>query len=76
MRWVTWFAFTSYPASAMTPSVLRPLIAGLAFGALMADKAFDSDWIVNELNERGAGLVISQHPRRAKPISIDTEIYK
>ena len=43
---------------------------------MIADKAFDTDWIINELNERGAGIVISQHPRRVKPISIDTEIYK
>ena len=55
---------------------LAPLIEGLEFGTLIADKAFDTDWIINELNERGAGIVISQHPRRVKPISIDTEIYK
>jgi len=28
------------------------------------------------LNERGAKIVISQHPRRSKPLEIDTEIYK
>ena len=53
-----------------------PLIDGLAFGALIADKAFDSNDIIADLNERGAKVVISQHPRRALPLQIDTEMYK
>ncbi|MGF6312592.1 hypothetical protein ABIB82_006485 [Bradyrhizobium sp. i1.8.4] len=44
-----------------------PLIEGLAFDALTADKAFDSNAIIAELDARGAKVVISQHPRRAKP---------
>ena len=43
-----------------------PLIEGMAFGALIGDKAFDSNAIIAELNERGAKIVISQHPRRAR----------
>ena len=43
-----------------------PLIEGVEFGALIADKAFDTNWIIAELNQRGAKIVISQHPRRAK----------
>ena len=53
-----------------------PLIKGVEFGWLLADKAFDSNSIIAELNERGAKIVISQHPRRARPIAIDAEIYK
>ena len=53
-----------------------PLIEGIEFDGLIADKAFDSNSIIAELNERGAKIVISQHPRRTKPIAIDTEIYK
>jgi len=53
-----------------------PLIEGIDFDGLIADKAFDSNSIIAELNERGAKIVISQHPRRTKPIAIDTEIYK
>jgi transposase len=41
-----------------------------------ADKAFDSNDIVANLNERGAKIVISQHPRRTTPLQIDTEMYK
>jgi transposase len=55
---------------------VAPLIDGVAFGAFIADKAFDSNAIVADLNERGAKIVISQHPRRAKPIPMDAEMYK
>lgn len=55
---------------------IDPLLKGIDFGALLADKAFDRNSIIAELNERGARVVISQHPRRAKPIAIDLEIYK
>src|SRR5690554_5264091 len=53
-----------------------PLIDGVAFGALIADKAFDSNTIIADLNERGAKIVIAQHPRRTKPLPLDTEMYK
>src|SRR3954454_4527205 len=43
---------------------------------LIADKAFDSNEIIADLNERGAKVVISQHPRRATPLQIDAEMYK
>jgi transposase len=55
---------------------VAPLIAGLEFGALIADKAFDSDAIIADRNKRGAKIVISQHPRRATPLQIDTEMDK
>ena len=53
-----------------------PLIDGVTFGALIADKAFDSDAIITDLDARGAKIVISQHPRRATPLAIDAEMYK
>jgi transposase len=55
---------------------VAPLIKGIRFDALLADKAFDSNWIIADMNERGALICISQHPRRAAPLQIDTEIYK
>jgi transposase len=55
---------------------VAPLIKGIEFRALIADKAFDSNSIISDLDERGAKIVISQHPRRAKPIAIDDEMYK
>jgi transposase len=55
---------------------VAPLISGIEFGGLIADKAFDSNAIIAELDERGAKVVISQHPRRAKPLDIDADLYK
>ena len=55
---------------------VAPLIDEIAFGGLIADKAFDSNAIIANLNERGAKIVISQHPRRALPLRLDTELYK
>ncbi len=53
-----------------------PLLDGVAFGALIADKAFDSNAIIADLDACGAKAVISQHPRRIKPLNIDAEMYK
>jgi transposase len=53
-----------------------PLIQGIDFGGLIADKAFDSDTIVADLNARGAKIIISQHPRRARQRPLDRDLYK
>jgi transposase len=53
-----------------------PLINGLSFEALIADKAFDSNTIIADLNERGAKVVISQHQRRTRKLPLDAEMYK
>ena len=55
---------------------MAPLIAGLEFACLIADKAFDADWIIEDMNERGAKIVIAQHPGRSRALEIDGEIYK
>ena len=55
---------------------VEPLLQGIDFGGLIADKAFDSDRIIADLNDRGANVVISQHPRRARPLPLDRELYK
>ncbi len=47
---------------------MSPLIDGIAFDGLIADKAFDSNALVAELNDRGARVVISQHPARAQKL--------
>lgn len=55
---------------------VAPLIDGIDFGGLIADKAFDSNWIIEDLDERCAQIVISQRPQRREPLEIDAEIYK
>jgi transposase len=55
---------------------IEPLLDGIEFGGLIADKAFDSAAIVADLNARGAKIVISQHPRRSQPLHLDRSLYK
>ena len=55
---------------------VAPLIKDIDFDAILADKAFDANWIIEEMNDRGAKIVISQRPQRIKPLKIDDEIYK
>ena len=52
------------------------LIEGVEFDAILADKALDSNWIIEDMNERRTQIVISQRPQRKHPLSIDKEIYK
>ena len=54
---------------------VEPLLDGVEFGGLIADKAFDSDTIIADLDARGAKIVISQHPRRTKPLLLDRDLY-
>ena len=55
---------------------VEPLIQNVEFGALIADKAFGSNWIIEELDRRGAKIVVSQRPKRKEPLDIDAEVYK
>jgi transposase len=68
--------FVLLPGQRFDTAGVAPLIDGIEFGALIADKAFDSNQIIADLDDRGAKVVISQHPRRAIPRQIDTEMYK
>ena len=52
------------------------LIEGHSFDALLADKAFDVNWVIEEMEKRGTEIVISQHPNRVAPRDIDAEVYK
>jgi len=55
---------------------VAPLIQGVEFEGLIADKAFDANWIIDELNDRGAKIIVSQMPQRKTPLDIDLEVYK
>jgi transposase len=68
--------FVLMPGQRFDTVGVAPLIGGLSFDALIADKAFDSNAIIADLDERGAKVVISQHPRRSEPLPIDEEMYK
>jgi transposase len=68
--------FTLLPGHRYDTVGVAPLIRGLRFDALLADKAFDSNWIVDEMNDRGALICISQRPQRKTPLEIDSDMYK
>lgn len=55
--------------------MVSPLIEGIAFDGLIADKAFDSNALVAALNDRSAKVVISQHPGQGQKLWIDAAIY-
>jgi transposase len=68
--------FVLLPGHRFDTVAVAPLIKDVEFGGLIADKAFDSNAISADLNQRRAKAVISQHPRRASPLQIDAEVYK
>ena len=55
---------------------VEPLLTDIEFEALLADKAFDIDWIRAELDRRGASAVIPSKSNRLKPPPCDFEMYK
>ena len=55
---------------------VAPLIEGIDFEALLADKAFDIDWIRAELDSRGAMAVIPPKADRVRSIPCDFAMYK
>jgi transposase len=55
---------------------VKPLIEGIAFDALIADKAFDNNALRAELDTRGATAVIPSKADRKAPIPHDEEMYK
>jgi len=53
-----------------------PLIEDVDFQALLADKAFDADWLIQELNERKVKVVIPPKSNRKVPREFDKCMYK
>jgi transposase len=76
MRSVISLASSSCPASATTASASSLSSRGIAFEALLADKAFDSAWIRADLDHRGALAVIPPKADRARRIPCDFHIYR
>ena len=55
---------------------VAPLIKGVSFNALLADKAFDADWLLQDLDQRGATAVIPSKANRKIQRDYDAEVYK
>jgi len=64
------------PAQRHDITAVQELIADVRFDAFVANKAFDANWLIEELSRRGAKVVISQMPRRRSPLKIDLEVDK
>lgn len=52
------------------------LIDGLKYGALLADKGYDADYVVKAVQKTGAQVVIPPRSNRVIKRSYDTELYK
>ena len=55
---------------------VAPLIQDVTFGALLADKAFDADWLLKDLDTRGATAVLPPKANRKYHRDCDAEVYK
>lgn len=52
------------------------LLEGIDLQALLADKAFDADWLKQRLLAQGCQVVMAQKTNRRAPLAIDMEVYK
>ena len=71
---LVWFLLL--PGQAHDMKGVAPLIKGVSFDALLADKAFDADWLLQDLDERGATAVIPPKTNRKIQRNYDAEVYK
>lgn len=76
MRRATLARFILLPGQRHDSIGVKPLIEGVAFDALIADKAFDNNALRAELDTRGATAVIPSKADRKTPIPHDKEMYK
>ena len=70
------FDFHLLPGQAHDLKGVAPLIEDVAFDALLADKAFDADWLLAELNARGASAVIPPKANRKIKRDYDKHAYR
>ena len=55
---------------------VKPLLHDVTLSALIGDKAFDSDWLRAELDERGVQAVIPPNASRAEKLPYDKDMHK
>ena len=66
--------FLLLPGQAHDMKSIAPVIKGVSFGALRADKAFDPDWRLHDLNERDATAVIPLKTNRNIQRNYDADV--
>ena len=67
--------FLLLPGQAHDLKGVAPLIKGVSFTALLADKAFDANWLLEELDERGTTAVIPPKSNRIVQREYDEGAY-
>ena len=68
--------FLLLPGQAHNMKGAAPLIKGISFDGLRADKAFDVDWLLQDLDEHGATAVILPKTNRKLQRNYDAKVYK
>ena len=68
--------FLLLPGQAHDMKGVAPLIEGVSFDALLADKAFGTDGLLQDVDARGATAVIPPKANRKIQREYDEEIYK
>ena len=66
--------FLLLPGQAHDMKSIAPLIKGVSFDALRADKAFDADWLLNDIDERGTTVVTPLKTNRNIQRHFDAEV--
>jgi len=68
--------FRLRPGQAHDLKGVTDLIDGLAADYLLADRAFDADWLRHKLTDDGIAPVIPPRSNRKNPAAYDEEMYK
>jgi hypothetical protein len=68
--------FTLWPGQRHDSVGVEPILQGIDFAALLADKAFDSDALRLNLDQRGALAVIPPKAGRSDQIRCDSVMYQ
>ena len=68
--------FRLMPGQRGETTAVSALLDGLDFTALLGDKAYDADWLRDDLQLRGAEAVIPPRAKRLNPAKYDHEKYK
>jgi len=55
---------------------ISEILQDIDLQALLADKAFDANWLVERLQNENCQVVIAQKTNRTEPLIIDSEMYK
>ena len=68
--------FALMPGQRHDSKGVEEMIRNPKFEALLADKAFDVQWLIERLQAQGVPIVISQRSNRRRPLAIDEHMYR